>query len=101
MRYERDRSAGCRRAMPSDSGNSFILSSGSQDNQSQPIFARPRLFATEPFEALRRRIEIPIALAGGAVSTVLREAALRLNADLIIIGRGTCAMGWDNYRRTL
>lgn len=37
MRYQKDRSAGCRRAMPSVSAISFMLSSGSQHNRSLPV----------------------------------------------------------------
>jgi len=33
-------------------------------------------------------VDVKVLLAGGAVSTVVREAALREGADLIVIGRG-------------
>jgi nucleotide-binding universal stress UspA family protein len=46
--------------------------------------------AEENFARLQREAEVDvrISLAGGAVSTVVREAALRLHAKLVIIGRG-------------
>lgn len=36
---------------------------------------------------LEAEVDVTISLAGGAVSTVIREAALRTGADLVVIGR--------------
>ena len=46
--------------------------------------------AEEKFVHLKReaKVDVGISLAGGAVSTVVREAALRAGADLVVIGRG-------------
>jgi nucleotide-binding universal stress UspA family protein len=61
------------------------------DNRGE-IELRKYLFhaAEEKFGRLRREVEgdVKITFAGGAVSTVVREAALRVGADLVVIGRG-------------
>jgi nucleotide-binding universal stress UspA family protein len=61
------------------------------DNRGE-IELREYLFrlAEEKFEQLKREagIDLKISFAGGAVSTVIREAALRTGADLVVIGRG-------------
>jgi nucleotide-binding universal stress UspA family protein len=46
--------------------------------------------AEEKFEQLKREagLDVKISLAGGTVSTVIREAALRTGAGLVVIGRG-------------
>ena len=46
--------------------------------------------AEERFARLKNdaQIEVAISLAGGSVSTVIRETALRVSADLVVIGRG-------------
>ncbi len=61
------------------------------DNRGE-IELRKHLFrrAEEKFAHLRREaeVDVKISLAGGAVSTVVREAALRTGAELVVIGRG-------------
>jgi nucleotide-binding universal stress UspA family protein len=61
------------------------------DNRGE-IELRKYLFqiAEEKFARLRRaaEVDVKVALAGGSVSTVVREAALGVGADLIVIGRG-------------
>lgn len=46
--------------------------------------------AEAKFAHLQREagVDVKISLAGGTVSTVVREAALRAGADLVVIGRG-------------
>jgi nucleotide-binding universal stress UspA family protein len=46
--------------------------------------------AEEKFGQLKREaeVDVTISLVGGAVSTVIREAALRTGAELVVIGRG-------------
>jgi len=46
--------------------------------------------AEEKYAQLQREtgVAVPLSLSGGAVATVVREAALRAHADLVIIGRG-------------
>jgi nucleotide-binding universal stress UspA family protein len=61
------------------------------DNRGE-IEVRNYLFrlAEEKFGQLKREaeVDVTISLAGGAVATVIREAALRTGADLVVIGRG-------------
>jgi nucleotide-binding universal stress UspA family protein len=67
---------------------------GADETSDNPgeIEVRKYLFrvAEEKFARLREAadVDVPISLAGGTVSTVVREAALRVNAELVIIGRG-------------
>jgi nucleotide-binding universal stress UspA family protein len=61
------------------------------DNRGE-IDVRKYLFrlAEEKFARLKREnaIDMKVTLVGGTVPTVVREAALRTGADLVIIGRG-------------
>jgi nucleotide-binding universal stress UspA family protein len=56
--------------------------------------------ATEKFSRLQRELGVAanIALAGGPVAKVVREAVLRTNADLVVIGRGHTQRGLGRLR---